>query len=650
MVSETQAPAAGERLSRWAPLAITTLAVLLYLNILPNTFIYDDWQQIFQNPFLRYSGGLKKIFLTNVWGFLGSMGISNYYRPLMHATFYATFHLFGYNPAGYHALSILLHALNSLLVYALLARLTGDLRIAAAAGLLFAAHPIHTENVCWISGYPDLEAALFFLLAWWLYLEVQSPRSKVQSRKTWISVSLSLCYFLGLLAKEIVVAVPVMLLAYEFLVRRAGLQQVLQERWREYLGLTLASVLYLGMRFEALGGLMPYRQSRTLDPEVKFLTNVALFYRYWAKILWPAELNVFHYLSVSRTPWEWPVEAGAAAFGLFLWAAYRFGRTRSPEALAFLLFLVTLAPAFTLPYGDIGFLMGERYLYLPSVGFCWLAAFGLARAADRWGWKPAAGVLAAILVAYSARTVVRNLDWRYEIPFYEKSARMSPNFAEVYTNLGEAYLRRNLLPQALAATQRAVELRPRYPEANNNLGQIYSRVGQPEKAIEAYRRSAEYSLEAGRPAAAARAYTNTGYEYRRLGKYEEAIRAYHRALELDPEFAGARNNLGYVLALVGRPQEAEQQFLEALREDPALAVAHSNLGLLYAERGDLGRAEQELSEAARLEPRDGETYARLGDVARARGDRARAEALFRQALSLQPDNPRAMEGLKQLRK
>lgn len=634
-----------EKLSRWGPVAVVFLAVLLYLNILPNTFIFDDWQQIFDNPFLRYSGGLKKIFTTNVWGFLGKMGISNYYRPLMHSTFYVTYRMFGYNPAGYHVLSILMHALVSLLVYAVVKRLAGDARVALVAGLLFAAHPIHTENVCWISGYPDLEAALFILLGWWLYLLPSRP-----SRRPWITAAMAVSFFLGLLAKEIAIAVPVMALAYELLVRRAGPRQVLRERWPEYLSMGVAAAVYLVMRYHALEGLMPYVQSKNLTLGTKLLTALGLFYRYWAKMLWPAELNVFHFFSVSQSPLEWPVLAGAGALAVFLWAGWRLWRARRPEVLGLALFLVALAPSFTLPYGDIGFLMGERYLYLPSMGFCWLAAYLLVRAAERWNWKPAAGVLVLGLAAYSARTVTRNPDWRSEIPFYEKSARLSPQFAEVHTNLGEAYLRRNMLPQALAAMQRAAGLRHHYPEAHNNLGQIYSRMGQPEKAIEEYLRSAEYSLESQHPFAAARAYTNAGYEFRRMGKLEEAIRHYNKALTLDPEFAGARNNLGYLLLLAGRLDEAEHQLRRALRDDPAMALARSNLGLLYALRGDLDGAALELAEALRLEPRNGETYARLGEVALVRGLNARAEELFRQALALHPDNERAIAGLARLRK
>ena len=93
---------------RWGVLAAATLALMLFLNILPNTFIWDDWEQIFENSFLRSSDGIGRIFSTNVWGFEGRS--TSYYRPLMHLTFYVGLRWFGFNPAGYHLISILLHA------------------------------------------------------------------------------------------------------------------------------------------------------------------------------------------------------------------------------------------------------------------------------------------------------------------------------------------------------------------------------------------------------------------------------------------------------------------------------------------------------------------------------------------------------------
>jgi tetratricopeptide (TPR) repeat protein len=309
--------------------------------------------------------------------------------------------------------------------------------------------------------------------------------------------------------------------------------------------------------------------------------------------------------------------------------------------LGLLLFAGALAPAFSLPYGDIN-LMAERYLYLPSVGFCWLLA-------RYWPSARAGTAIFLVLVtAGSARTVVRNLDWREEVGFYRKTLEMSPRLAEVHILLGSAYMRRNNLPDALAETRRAAELKPRSAEAHNNLGIIHSRMNHPQEAIDEFNRSAELAFEDGHSYAAARSYTNLGAEFRRLGQLDLAIEAYGKALKILPTLVGALSNRGYALMLAGRIAEAESDFRRAIEQDPSFAPAHSNLGLLRMQRGDLEGAMAELMEALRLGARDAETYARLAVVAAARGDRMAAEGMFRKALELDPENERAKQGMARL--
>src|SRR5579871_5935484 len=114
----------SDAIRRWGPAAAAALALALYLNILSNTFIWDDWQQIFQNSYLRDPYGIVEIFNHNVWGFDGRF--TNYYRPLMHLTFYAAIRWFGFNPAGYHLVSIALNVACTVLVLILIRRATGD--------------------------------------------------------------------------------------------------------------------------------------------------------------------------------------------------------------------------------------------------------------------------------------------------------------------------------------------------------------------------------------------------------------------------------------------------------------------------------------------------------------------------------------------
>lgn len=610
--------------------------MVLFLNILPNTFIWDDWEQIFENSFLRSSDGIGRIFATNVWGFEGKG--TNYYRPLMHLTFYVALRWFGFNPAGYHLISILLHALASALVFLLIRKWSRDSLIALGAALLFAAHPIHTENVCWISGYPDLEASLFILLGLLIYCS--SPR------KAWraaAAASVGGCFFLGLLSKETGIVLPVVCLAWELFERR-GIRAIIRERWAEYAAMTVAFAAYTTLRYRALGGILPFGTISGLPPGTELYTRIALYYRYWEKLVWPVQLTAFHKFPASAHWWEWRVPAGAALLLLTVWGIVRLWQARRPEALGLVIFAVALAPAFSLPYGDFN-LLGERYLYLPSLGFCWLLAWRLSTFMRGMGQKRGALLLVALLGAYSLRTEARNLDWRSEIPFYQKCIAMAPDLPELHVLLGEAYLRREMLPQALNETRTAAALKPDYTEAANNLGQIYSQMNQPEKAAEQYRLAIQYAQNLHLGFAVARAYNNLAYELNRLGQTGNAILTYRKAIDLNPEFSGAYNNLGYLYFEQGQYDAAEKNLQRALQLEPTFPNAASNLGLVYARMGKLDFATAYLNEAVRLEPRSGETFARLGEVALAQGDREKAKQLFRHSLELQPDNKRALAAI-----
>ena len=208
--------------SRYTAIAILfIISIGVYLNALPNEFVYDDKYQVLENHWIRDAKYIPEIFLTNVWAFVGEENLSNYYRPLMHIIYMINYHIFGFKPWGFHLTNILLHGGVSVLLFLLLSVLINQshdlnskfhpeqvgtnskskikkskgrtdlvrpksqfskpksqilnlksqiLSAPFIAALLFAAHPIHTEAVTWIGGIPELSFTLFYLLSFYLYI------------------------------------------------------------------------------------------------------------------------------------------------------------------------------------------------------------------------------------------------------------------------------------------------------------------------------------------------------------------------------------------------------------------------------------------------------------------------------------------------
>src|ERR1700716_2085595 len=188
------------------------LAIALYANTLFNGFVYDDEQQILQNPYVKNWHYLPQIFGSTVWSFVGAAGATNYYRPMMTFTFLLLWQLFGDIPFGFHLFNVALNAAVVVLVFSAGRRLFRDRRIALLAAILFAILPVHTEVADWIAAVPELEATFFLLLAFWLFTQIDRPSIKIY-------LGTIAAFALALLSKEPALMFAPIAIVFEHFVR-----------------------------------------------------------------------------------------------------------------------------------------------------------------------------------------------------------------------------------------------------------------------------------------------------------------------------------------------------------------------------------------------------------------------------------------------
>ena len=191
-------------------------AVAPYLNTLWNGFVYDDIYQVLGNPYIRSFRYLKQILTTSVWSFrYAAQGTTNYYRPLMSLDYLVLYQIYGPLAYGFHLANLLTHAAVVLLLFAVTKRLTGSKPLSFIAAAIFALHPVHVEAVAWVAAIPDLQLALFLLVAFWLYMDL----GEAESKRWWTWPALVLTFSLALVCKEPAAAFPFIALAYEYFVR-----------------------------------------------------------------------------------------------------------------------------------------------------------------------------------------------------------------------------------------------------------------------------------------------------------------------------------------------------------------------------------------------------------------------------------------------
>jgi tetratricopeptide (TPR) repeat protein len=642
------APSArGRRLNSDAALLLflLLLGVLPYANTLANGFVYDDFPQLVDNPYVRNFRYLREIFSTTVWSFEGAQGVTNYYRPIMTFGYLLCYQIFGPLPFGFHLANIFLNAAVVCLLFWVSRRFLQDAFAAFLVAALFALHPVHTESVAWIAGITDVELTFFYLLTFGLFLalaDTPGGRGAVAAQ-----LAMAGSFILALLSKEQAFTLPLLATLYEYFYRVDRRETSARRKVSRYGPLWLLAVAYLLFRARFLGGLAPVLHRPGLGWHDVALSAVALVGQYLGKLLWPVRLCAFYVFHASTGVLEPRVLAGAVALLCCAAVVLLLRKHAPPASFAVLWLLLTLAPVLNARW-MAGNVFAERYLYLPSVGFCWLAGWAGAQvwssAARRPGFRRGAVgfALCGVALLCAARTFARNPDWRDDYTLYTRTLQCSPDAFLIRANLGKVYWDRGDLAAAEREWRQALELGPKNVVTLNNLGVLYTRKKRYPEAVEFLKRAIAQNPNF------ATAHISLGTAYAEMGEREQAEGEYRRAVALAPLSIEARNYLGKFLFDAGRQAEAEEQFRASVEIGPT-SEAYDRLGDIYLRWGSADRAERAFARAAALDPFDSHAHFRLGALYAARGRAAEAVREYEAGLQTDPANAEALAALRQLK-
>jgi protein O-mannosyl-transferase len=631
-------------------LILILLAFLPYLNALANSFVYDDRQQILENPYVHSFRYIGRIFGSTVWTFEGAQGVTNYYRPLMTFAYLLAYKVFGLLPFGFHLMNLLLHAAVVLLLFAVTERLFHDRLISLITSGLFALHPIHTESVSWIAGITDLELSCFFLLTFLLYLHLADMGAETApSLLPYVWVVLA--YSLALLSKEQALVLPALAIVYEYFYRPGETGARFRHKWRRYLPLCLVAAAYIAFRRFALGGFAPAVWRPNMSWSGVALNAIALTGNYLGKLIWPMHLTAFYVFRESRSIADPHVLAGLAGLivcgALFVW----LWRTARPLSFALLWMGATLAPVLNARWMPAQ-VFAERYLYLPSVGFCWLIGWAVAKL-----WREARGgsksparaslprviaiTVAVIACLYAIRTVERNRDWRDEEVLYRKTLEAQPEAQVIHTNLGVDYSERG--DWADAEREWILALGPGKPSAVtlSNLGLVRKNQKRYSEATDLFEQAIRLRPAFVDP------HKHLAEMYAEMGRLGDADSQFQHAVSLAPLDINLRNSYGHFLLQQGRTSEAREQFARSAEAD-ANAEAYDNLGDLDLAAGDTQKARADYQAALALNEIDNHADFGLAKLDEQQGRIADAVREYRAGLETDPRNAVALAAVERL--
>lgn len=436
-------------MSRRIPwLLLTFIPLALYSGMINGTFLSLDESEILQD-LDHFSLNIRHYFLP-VGG-----SVHLYYRPLQGLSLLLDRLMWGTQASGFHLTNIVLHVANVLLVYALALKVTFAPHrpiVALLAAVLFAVHPIHTEAVDWIAGRTDLLATLFGLGSFLAYLRFRDDA-------TWRYLVVSAaCYLLGLFAKEVALAVPLVIVAYELSIRQSHSRT---ERLRIALAgagcYGVVTGFYLWLRHSALSrGDVGIAQSMGalhvpwFDQAQSILSAVGF---YMTKLVLPFPLNF------AVGPIETPVYLG---LGLLAGAvACVAAIKRTEESFWIWWVLLTLSPSLIIAITGMAWTsVAERYLYFPSVGFSILAVlllFAVSARVVQSAVVPGTAIV-AVCVWFFAGTYARNLVWQEPMLLWEDTVRKSPEFPIAHNEYGIALMADQRYNEAKQHFEKAIEL------------------------------------------------------------------------------------------------------------------------------------------------------------------------------------------------
>ncbi len=588
------------------------------------------------------------------------------WHPLTWLSLMLDAQLFGAGAGAVHVTNLALHIANTVLLFALLRRLTGALGRSACVAALFAVHPMHVESVAWISERKDVLSTLFWLLTMWAYVSyARTPNG----RRYAVVAGL---FALGLMAKPMLVTLPVVLLVVDWW----PLGRLSSSTWRarvvEKLPLAAIAAASAIVTFvvQRQGGAVS--DVAVLPWAVRITHAVVSYGMYIDKMLWPAKLIVFY-------PHPRVVEPLATLIALVVLAAWTvIARKLGPRfpyvAAGWLWYVITLLPVIGLiQVGTQS--IADRYTYVPYIGLFIVIAWGVWDLCEAWPIRrvvlplTAAIVVAALAVTAHAQTATwrdNTTLWRHAIEVdpenyraqsaygsilgnegkpaeamahFQEAIRLEPDFADAYYNLGRTYTDLGRTDEAIEQYRRALALRSDFAEAHNNLGLLLGRIGQPDQA------TAEYEAALRQNPDFAEAHANLAAVLATRGQLDDARRHADAAVALNPSLAGAHYARGLVAMGSGQFDAAIAEFRDAIRLNPNLADAHNSLGFLLAGQRSVDEAIPQFREAIRLNPDLELGHMYLAVALAGTGHFDEAEAEFRTVLRINPANEGAARGL-----
>ncbi|XP_055928422.1 protein O-mannosyl-transferase TMTC4-like [Argiope bruennichi] len=711
----------------WSSWIIFFISVVCYGNSINGEFVFDDSEAVINNADLKPETPLSNIFKNDFWGTKLTHNSSHKsYRPFTVLTFRLNYFVTGLHPFSFHLVNILLHGTVSTLVLRVMNSLFNKIlehdapKAAFLSALLFSVHPIHTESVSAVVGRADLLCGIFFLLSFLSYTQTSKNCSSFGNSSTvsflWLFWSIVLAG-LAMLCKEQGITVIGVCYVYDIIiVCKLDLQDIYHYIFHKQNGhpplpfydnkktftlffmkqiiLFLGGCFLLALRWFIMGASTPVFQQ--VDNPASFEENILVRMINYHYIY---SMNVWLLIHPYWLCFDWSMGCiplikaindkrllAVLIFWIFLGhllysiVAYPDKKIRRLLCFSLAFILVPFLPASNL-FFRVGFVVAERALYLPSMGFCMLIVIGLKQLTVFLGQNCQMGIQCSVillLAVFGIRCIQRSAEWKNEETLFRSGLNVCPLNAKVHYNIAKNAADNGDRETAIKGYKEAIRLNPLYDQAMNNLANILKDQGKLEEAEELLHSAIKIRSDFAaawmnlgivqsslkKMDGAERSYLmaihyrkrypdcyyNLGNLYLELKQYDDAYRAWRNATTLQPTHLVAWNNMIIMLDSIGDLDKAESVAREALQYLPSEASLHFNLANTLGKAGKYKESEKHFLRAIQLNGRNPTYHTNLGVLYHRWKKYHLAEDSYKRALELKPDMKSASDNLRLLHK
>ena len=596
------------------------LIVITYVSfsrILQNGFInFDDTEYVVKNP--QVTSGLT--FEGVKWAFT-KFHFYNWH-PLTWISHMADYEIYGLNAGGHHLTNLLLHILNTLLLFLVLKWITGSVWQSAFVAALFAVHPLHVESVAWVSERKDVLSTLFWILTIWAYAYYAENKGINRYFLTLF------CFALGLMSKPMLVTLPFVLLLLDYwplrriksihsnYERDVQAERAFDKEFKKtsFYNLVLEKVPFLILSIftcfltffaQKYGGAV---KSLDLFPLNLRIANALIsFLNYIKKMFLPVRLAILYPYPEILPIWH-VLAAGFLIIGSFIFIIRKSGKY--PYLMTgWLWYMGTLMPVIGLVQVGLQS-MADRYTYIPLIGLFIIITWGISDIIQKFPFRRSmiGGFSILIIAALMISTWLQTGYWHNTKTLLEHTIRVTNKNYLAYHGLGVALIEQGRTKEGIDNLYNALQIKYDYAEAHKNLGIVLVSQGRLDEAIMHYEEALRISPDSEI------LHNSIGIALFKKGNIQESITHFSEAIRIWPDYVRAHNNLGIALASQGNIQEAILHYKNALKIKPDYAEAHFNMGIALEKLGKNEEAILHYNEAIRIKPDYSRARYNLGNL------------------------------------